>query len=340
MRLIVSLLAALAAFFLAVNRPADAQTKRIKDLPAATSTVTGDIVPIDGTTLRGITVESFLKPSLIAIRALTPAVDKCIIFTSATAAALADCPAYGLSLLATASSSAARTALGLVISTDVQPFDADLTAIAGVSTTGIVRRTGSATFTAANSVTNAELATVGAYTLKMNATGSTAAPTDTKISGLTSTGGFGAGDKLLIEESTGELRKIDFSDLPGAAGTTAASQAEQEAGSTTANFTTPGRQQFHPSAAKAWARCTAAGALSEGYNISGGTCGRSGTGEYVLTFTTAFSTSTFPCFVTLQSTNLTAGAGPGSTSTATVSVRNLSSAATDSIFQIVCFGDQ
>src|SRR5678816_3440784 len=36
----------------------------------------------------------------------------------------------------------------------------------------------------------------------------------------------------------------------------AASQAQQEAGSSTINFVTPGRQQFHPSAAKCWAITT------------------------------------------------------------------------------------
>jgi hypothetical protein len=39
--------------------------KRIKDLPAATSTTTGDKIAIDGATTRGITVEDFFVAQLL-----------------------------------------------------------------------------------------------------------------------------------------------------------------------------------------------------------------------------------------------------------------------------------
>lgn len=64
-------------------------------------------------------------------------------------------------------------------------------------------------------VTLAKLVHASAYTLLMRNAGSTGDPAYAKISSLTDSGGFGSGDKLIIEESTGELRKIDYDNLPG-----------------------------------------------------------------------------------------------------------------------------
>ena len=86
------------------------------------------------------------------------------------------------------------------------------------------------TFDSATNTWSAEAASGGlssesAWSIVLNNSASSAVPTGVKISALTDRTAFGAGDKLMMEESTGELRKIDFSDLPGAGGGDAWSDA-------------------------------------------------------------------------------------------------------------------
>lgn len=87
--------------------------KRISGLPVVTSTTTGDIVPIDGATTRGITVEDFLGDNIQSIKALTSAADKGIQFTGAGTADIYDLTAAGKALLDDTDADAQRTTLGL-----------------------------------------------------------------------------------------------------------------------------------------------------------------------------------------------------------------------------------
>lgn len=87
--------------------------KRISDLPEATSSTVGDVLPIDGTTTRKITVENLLDDNLVAIKGLTSAADKGIQFTGSGIAATYDLTAAGKALLDDANAAAQRTTLGL-----------------------------------------------------------------------------------------------------------------------------------------------------------------------------------------------------------------------------------
>lgn len=125
------------------------------------------------------------------------------------------------------------------------------------------------------------------------------------VSAIDSAGAFGNGDQVGIEFSRTGDTGSSF---------TAATQAEQEAGTDLTHGVTPGRQQFHASACKAWVEFNGTGtlAVNASYNVSSVT--DNGTGSYNPNFTTAFS-SAFNAHCANSNTSGT-GTGAGNTQVA------------------------
>ncbi len=81
----------------------------------------------------GITDAQPLDATLTALAGLSTSADQMIYATNADAFAMTTLSSFGRSLVDDADSAAARTTLGVVIGTDVQAYDAELAALAGVT---------------------------------------------------------------------------------------------------------------------------------------------------------------------------------------------------------------
>lgn len=127
-----------------------------------------------------------------------------------------------------------------------------------------------------------------------------------------------------------------------------ATQAEQEAGSDATRAVTPGRQHFHPSAAKARVTVTGGGtpAIAEDYGVS--SVGDNGSGDYTINFDTAFSSInyTFSGFVQDDGTSHPYVSGkvgvPPVVGSCRLAVCNGANAALDTSdrWGVIFFGDQ
>lgn len=119
------------------------------------------------------------------------------------------------------------------------------------------------------------------------------------INTLTADGTGATGDKIpTYDVSASGAKYILVSTLQTLL---AAVQATQETATSTALFVTPGVQQFHPSAAKAWLIWTAGGTtITASNNVA--SIARTAAGDYTVTFTTAFSSTNYSVVATAVQT--------------------------------------
>jgi hypothetical protein len=121
-----------------------------------------------------------------------------------------------------------------------------------------------------------------------------------------------------------------------------AAQSDQETGSSTTLYVSPGRQQYHQSAAKGWARCDFGGTTLASYNLTSVT--DTATGRAGFNWSTSFSSANYSSVATVQNdsalitavatTNLAAGVTE-------VRVWNTAGSLADgTALSIAVFGDQ
>jgi hypothetical protein len=161
----------------------------------------------------------------------------------------------------------------------------------------------------------------------------------TSTGNLQSIAGVGTSGQVLTSNGAGALPTFQ-------SGVSAATQAEQEAGSLTTVYTSPGRQQYHPSACKYWMNLhgTDTFAINQSYNISSAT--DLGVGSYSYNITVAFSAATECIVVNAFSNsgdrnNVTVGTSAWGTGTGQLTLRNQAGTLVD--YDNTCvagFGDQ
>lgn len=127
----------------------------------------------------------------------------------------------------------------------------------------------------------------------------------------------------------------------------AAAQSDQETGTSTTTSVTPGRQQFHPSAAKMWAYVTVSGgtpSLDASYNVTSIT--DTSAGNVTITIATDFSSANYAAIanaVTAGGVSHVASVKTGQAAGSLVVRTYLGSAGTDTDninLAVVAFGDQ
>lgn len=243
-----------------------------------------------------------------ALGGVTGATDTLPYFDGASTATTTAITAFGRTLIDDAAASNARTTLGLVIGTDVQAYDATLLSIAALGTAAdrIAYTTGIDTWAEATvtSYGRSLIDDADAGTAQTTLGISTFVKTildDADAAAVRATIGVGLGTGDLVAAnnlSDVASAATSFTNLKQAASDTdtgvieIAIQSEMETGTDTGRAVVPGRQHYHPSAAKWWAVVTySAGTptLQTSFNVT--SIADTAVGQCTVTIATDFSTA-------------------------------------------------
>lgn len=205
----------------------------------------------------------------------------------------------------------------------VEISDASLLTITGTTANGVQ------TYNAANSLTTeanltfdgSTLTVTGAIAVSSTVDGRDIATDGTKLDGIEAladvtdetnvkssldgatitSATVATGDKVLVQDvdDSDNLKTVTAQSIADLV--LAASQAEQEAGTEAAKYVAPLTQQYHPSAAKGWAKFNAAASISVSYNVTSIT--DDGTGEATVNWATDFSTANYTALGSPDTTN-------------------------------------
>lgn len=182
---------------LTANRALVSTSQGKVGVSTVTSTELGYLSGVTSSIQTQLSGKQSSDPTLTTIASLSPVTDQMIYFSGADVAAATSITSFGRTLVGSSNASAARTNLGLVIGTDVQGFDADLSAIGALTgTTGLLRKTAANTYeldTAGYLTTNQDITLSGDVT----GTGSTGINVSLANSGV-SAGTYGSASEVPV----------------------------------------------------------------------------------------------------------------------------------------------
>ncbi len=141
---------------------------------------------------------------------------------------------------------------------------------------------------------------------------------------------FGAATTTNIGNASGTTNILGTANLTQITGDAVATQAQQETATATTLFVCPGRQHFHPSAAKVWCQAGVAGNIASSYNMTSVT--DVGTGQIAFIIGTDFSSSNWCSIVQGL-------IGAGGAAATTYVTHSSSQAAGQILGQVVNLGD-